>query len=101
MAFWPFASAKDAEYRNQQIWYYRGNKEGRKNGSDKWIPTGIGMMKFINPNDCNTNNGKIYDKVDVAIRYADILLMYADCYCIYVPTSLETLRSVQQSGQLR
>lgn len=77
-AFWPFASAKDAEYRNQQIWYYRGNKEGRKNGSDKWIPTGIGMMKFINPNDCNTNNGKIYDKVDVAIRYADILLMYAE-----------------------
>jgi len=55
-----------------------GITEARKNGSDKWIPTGIGMMKFINPNDCNTNNGKIYDKVDVAIRYADILLMYAE-----------------------
>ena len=24
------------------------------------------------------NNGKIYDKVDVTIRYADILLMYAE-----------------------
>ena len=77
-AFWPFASARDGNYRNLQMWYYRGNTNGRTNASDKWQPTGIGMMKYINPKDCNTNNGKIYDKVDCAIRYADILLMYAE-----------------------
>lgn len=77
-AFWSFSSARDANFRNQQIWYYRGSTNGRTNASDKWQPTGIGMMKYINPKDCNTNNGKIYDKVDCAIRYADILLMYAE-----------------------
>lgn len=77
-AFWAFTSAKDEGYRNQQIWYYRGQTEGRKNGSDQWIPTGIGMMKYINPGDCNKNEGRMYDKIDVVIRYADILLMYAE-----------------------
>lgn len=77
-AFWPFTSAKDAEYRNKQIWYYRGSSEGRKNASDQWLPTGIGMMKYINPNDCNKNEGRVCEKVDVILRYADILLMYAE-----------------------
>lgn len=77
-AFWAFSSATDSEYRNQQVWYYRGSSEGRSNGTHKWIPTGIGMMKFVSPKDCNKNNGKVYDKVDIALRYADILLMYAE-----------------------
>lgn len=77
-AFWAFSSARDSEYRNQQIWYYRGSVDGRTNGSYKWIPTGIGMMKYVSPKDCNKNDGKVYDKVDVSLRYADILLMYAE-----------------------
>ena len=77
-AFWPFGSAQDANYRNQQIWYYRDSNEGRKNASDQWIPTGIGIMKYVHPNDCNTNSGRIYDKVDMPLRYADVLLMYAE-----------------------
>lgn len=77
-AFWVFSSARNAANRNQQIWYYRGGTNGRTNSSDDWIPTGIGMMKYINPKDCNTDEGRIYDKVDVALRYADILLMYAE-----------------------
>ena len=86
-AFWPFASARDGNYRNLLMWYYRGNTNGRTNASDKWQPTGIGMMKYINPKDCNTNNGKIYDKVDCAIRYADILLMYAEALNELTPGS--------------
>ena len=46
-AFWPFASARDGNYRNLQMWYYRGNTNGRTNASDKWQPTGIGMMKYL------------------------------------------------------
>ena len=87
ISFWPFASARDGNYRNLQMWYYRGNTNGRTNASDKWQPTGIGMMKYINPKDCNTNNGKIYDKVDCAIRYADILLMYAEALNELTPGS--------------
>lgn len=77
-AFFALASAQDGDRRNKQVWYYRGSENGRKNSSDQWIPTGIGIMKFVNPNDCNTNNGRIYDKVDMPLRYADILLMYAE-----------------------
>lgn len=77
-AFWALASAQDGDRRNQQVWYYRGSDNGRKNSSDYWIPTGIGIMKFVSPSDCNINNGRIYDKVDIPLRYADILLMYAE-----------------------
>lgn len=77
-AFWAFSSARDAEYRNKQIWYYRSSVDGRSNGSDEWQPTGIGMMKYVSPKDCNKNDGKIYPKVDICIRYADILLMFAE-----------------------
>lgn len=86
-AFWALASAQDGDRRNKQIWYYRGSENGRKNSSDQWIPTGIGIMKFVNPNDCNTNNGKIYDKVDMPLRYADILLMYAEALNELTPGS--------------
>lgn len=77
-AFWSFSTAKDNIYKNKQIWYYRSGENGRQNSSVRWIPTGIGMMKYVSPRDCNTNDGKISDKVDLAIRYADILLMYAE-----------------------
>ncbi len=75
---WPCASARDANYRNRQLWYYRGQADGRSNSSERWIPTGIGMMKFVNPNDCNTDNGSVTPKAEPTIRYADILLMYAE-----------------------
>ena len=78
-AVWPCSSARDAEYKNLQVWYYRGDQNnGYKNGSDHWQPTGIGMMKFVSPKDCNTNDGTVYPKVDIPLRYADILLMFAE-----------------------
>ena len=86
-AFWALASAQDGDRRNQQVWYYRGSDNGRKNSSDYWIPTGIGVMKFVSPNDCNTNNGRIYDKVDIPLRYTDILLMYAEALNELTPSS--------------
>lgn len=86
-AFWALSSAQDGDRRNQQVWYYRGSDNGRKNSSDYWIPTGIGVMKFVSPNDCNTNNGRIYDKVDIPLRYTDILLMYAEALNELTPSS--------------
>ena len=44
-------------------------------------------MKFVSPNDCNTNNGRIYDKVDIPLRYTDILLMYAEALNELTPSS--------------
>lgn len=76
-AFWTFSSSTNENYRNQQIWYYRGGSDGR-NDSQLWLRNGIGMMKYVNPKDMVNNGGKISPKIEPAIRYADILLMYAE-----------------------
>ncbi len=78
-AFWSLSSAttNQANFTNQQIFYYRGESEGRVNG-DRWLPTGIGIMKFVNPKDNASNGGSITPKVEITIRYSDILLMYAE-----------------------
>lgn len=77
-AIWPGTSSKKEEFRNFQVWYYRGQEEGRTATSERWQPTGIGMMKYVNPKDNTKEDGYIYPKADPAIRYADILLMYAE-----------------------
>lgn len=76
-AVWAAASSRDPEFRNQQVWYYRGELEGRGNHDERWQPTGIGMMKYVSPKD-SYKDGTAYPKFDPAIRYADILLMYAE-----------------------
>lgn len=78
-ANWSCTSARDSENRDFQTFYYYGEEDGRKivSTDDRWIPTGIGMMKYINPKE-SYKNGTVYPKVDPAIRYADILLMYAE-----------------------
>jgi hypothetical protein len=78
-AYWACTSAAADENRNFQTFYYYGEDDGRKivSTNDRWIPTGIGMMKYVNPKESYIN-GTIYPKVDPAIRYADILLMYAE-----------------------
>jgi hypothetical protein len=78
-ANWPCTSAADAANRDFQTFYYYGENEGRKiiSTNDRWIPTGIGMMKYVNPKE-SYKSGAVYSKVDPAIRFADILLMYAE-----------------------
>ena len=76
---WPCTSATvDASYQNQQIFYYRGETNGRTNGNERFVPTGIGICKYYHPSDCGVGGGTISQKMDVAMRYADILLMYAE-----------------------
>lgn len=77
--YWSCTSSNQTQDHNVQVFYYRGEANGRSNSSERWQPTGIGMKKFVNPADCNINSGTIKQKVEPAIRYADILLMYAEC----------------------
>jgi len=78
-SFWAMSSAttNTSNVTNKQIFYYRNENDGRING-DRWLPTGIGMMKYVNPKDNTTNGGSISPRVEITIRYADILLMYAE-----------------------
>lgn len=76
---WPGASTSEERYLDQQIFYYRGEADGRVNSNERWINTGIGIMKFVHPSDINTGtNGYVRDKYDFALRYADLLLLYAE-----------------------
>lgn len=67
----------------KQIFNYRGEGNGYSN-TLFWLRTGIGVMKFVHPDDANDNksndNGwtNIRKKPEPAIRYAEILLIYAE-----------------------
>lgn len=76
---WPGASTTEDGYHNQQIFYYRGEQDGRVNSNERWVNTGIGVMKYVHPYDINVgNDASIRDKADPALRYADLLLLYAE-----------------------
>lgn len=76
---WPGASTTEDRYHNQQIFYYRGEQDGRVNSNERWVNTGIGVMKYVHPYDINVgDNASIRDKADPALRYADLLLLYAE-----------------------
>ena len=81
--FWPLSNATQTANRNYYSWYYRaghnGFDEGYNNGDD-WLRTGIGFKKYIHPFDTNEKNSyqEKEFKTEPAIRYADILLMYAE-----------------------
>lgn len=71
--FWPLTHATRSEDRALQSFFYRGS------GNDN-METGIGVMKFVRPTDTNESgdNEHITKKSDMAIRYAEILLIYAE-----------------------
>ncbi|SMC51586.1 RagB/SusD family nutrient uptake outer membrane protein [Pedobacter africanus] len=84
-ATWNFLNADITrdEKRNVQIFYYRGDPNGYKN-TTYWTRTGIGIKKYVHPDDISNVTVTPYDqsrmkqKVDPAIRYAEILLIYAE-----------------------
>ena len=80
-AYWPLANATQQADRRYVCWYYQGSGEDYK-GSEG-LCTGIGMMKFVKPTDANDKqdgdaSDHITNKPDPAIRYAEILLNYAE-----------------------
>ncbi len=77
------AEKEKDEVSNVQIFYYRGDPNGYKN-TTYWPRTGIGVKKYVHPDDISNvavtayDQTRIKDKVDPAIRYAEILLIYAE-----------------------
>lgn len=79
-SFWNLLNESKEENRNKQIFYYSNNMNGFNSANAYWLRTGVGVKKFIHPNDTyeGGNSGKIVPKPETAIRYADILLIYAE-----------------------
>jgi len=73
-AVWHYLSRSEPGDRHRQTFYYRGGGNGFMN-SPFHLRTGIGVMKFVDPQDAP---GNIRLKAEPAIRYADILLLYAE-----------------------
>ncbi|MFC4672164.1 RagB/SusD family nutrient uptake outer membrane protein [Dysgonomonas termitidis] len=82
---WNFLNYNQAtdEKPNLPIFYYRGGDNGYTNAT-YWLRTGIGIKKYVSPQDISNTLVTSYDKsrftkkVDPAIRYAEILLIYAE-----------------------
>lgn len=78
-SLWHLSNETEEKNREQQVFYYRGSGNGYTN-TMFWLRTGIGIMKYVNPMDTyqNGNMNNITPKYEPAIRYADILLAYAE-----------------------
>lgn len=84
-AVWNFLNAdpKSDEQKDLQVWYYRGTNDGYRAGGG-WPKTGIGIKKYVNPADiADTDEGayrheRITKRLDPVIRYAEVLLTYAE-----------------------
>lgn len=78
-SLWTLSAATVPEHRNYRTWYYRGSPDGYSN-TDLWLRTGIGCKKYVHPYDTyeNATLTQIRNKTEPAIRYAEILLIYAE-----------------------
>jgi hypothetical protein len=79
--FWTMSSCTSAGYYNQRITYHYDGNNGRLSSTDplNYPPTGYVNKKYIHPSDAWTmDNARRMDKAYAMIRYADILLMYAE-----------------------
>jgi hypothetical protein len=76
---WHLENETEEKNREKQVFYYRGDGNGYTN-TMFWLRSGIGVMKFVHPRDTylNGNLANIVSKIEPAIRYADILLIYAE-----------------------
>lgn len=81
-SFWSLLSESQVRNQNQQVFYYRNDPKGNGFNSSNayWLRTGFGVKKYVDPNDTYEGGdlGKIRPKPEPAIRYADILLIYAE-----------------------
>jgi len=75
---WEAASASEPRYRNQQIFYYRGTEDGKQGFKEECPLTGMTLKKFYNSEDSKTDGGYVIEKTEMTIRYAEILLIYAE-----------------------
>lgn len=77
------ALADKKEESNVPVYYYLDSPNGYKI-SNAWLRTGIGIKKYVHPNDISDVSvtegrmDRIVNKVTPDIRYAEVLLIYAE-----------------------
>lgn len=80
--YWPASSSTESPYRLQTVKYCMDGNAGKYAGtigSDNYTPTGYVIRKFVSSYDAWRGNGsERYEKGFPIIRYAEILLSYAE-----------------------
>ena len=76
---WENLSTSRPELRNKQIFYYKDQLDGKNQADiEHYVLTGIAPYKFLDPTDSFNEGGQMKNKVEPDIRYADVLLWYAE-----------------------
>jgi hypothetical protein len=79
--FWPCSSTSDNSSKNITVTYYNDSPNGRASAAQtpNYPITGYVIKKFIHPNDAwYGTNARLVSKSFPIIRYAEILLSYAE-----------------------
>lgn len=95
--FWPMSSSTSSGYYNQTIEYYYDSPNGKGSVSSPtdFPITGYVIKKFIHPTDAwGGTNARRMDKAFPIIRYAEILLSYAEAL-----NNLTGSHSIEVDGQ--
>lgn len=96
-AFWPMTSSTSSGYYNQTIEYFFDSPNGKGSVSSPtdYPITGYVIKKFIHPTDAwGGTNARRMDKAFPTIRYAEILLSYAEAL-----NNLKGSHTVELDGQ--
>lgn len=96
--YWPATSTTDSQYRLQTVTYSVDGNASRYNGlsldEGNYTPTGYVLKKYVSSYDAwRGNSAGRYDKGFPIIRYAEILLSYAEALNQLSNTHLVTLSS--------
>lgn len=94
-AYWPMSSATSSGDYNKTITYYYDAPNGKSNNPIDFPPTGYVIKKMIHPSDAwQGSNARRMEKGYAIIRFADILLMYAEAL-----NNLTSSHTVQIGGE--
>lgn len=99
---WDNLSTTLTALRSTQVFYYFGSLDGKTQADiEHYVLTGIAPKKFLNPSDSWNNGGMQKGKVEATIRYADVLLWYAEALNnltkSYTSKSFDNLRDITVS----
>ena len=95
--YWPMTSSTSSGYYNQTIAYYYDSPNGKGSVSspNDYPITGYVLKKFIHPSDAwGGTNARRLDKGFPIIRYAEILLSYAEAL-----NNLTNSYTIEMNGQ--
>ncbi len=77
-SIWLCESATENQYKRKQVFYYRDLENGKIGFKEECPLTGITIKKYYNDEDAFTTGGYRKNKTEPLMRYAEVLLNYAE-----------------------